>query len=157
MKTAADPTPPPATMPRQRSKPLLPVRGVMSLLDKNEDEVLRLIEDGQLAWAFDVALDPKRGRNRELRILPAAVSAYLRGQTCELELADVLWMVLPHDEPVILSRDITRILNVCGTHTYALVRRKLIVPCSTWRRGRGGCGRFTTKSFIEFLKARRFP
>jgi hypothetical protein len=155
MKTAVEPVSPAATMPRQRSKPLLPVRGVMSLVDKSEDQVLRLIEDGQLAWAFDVALDPKRGRNRELRILPAAVSAYLRGQTCSLDWSDVLPLLLPHDGPVILSKDITRILNVCGTHTYALARRKLIIPCSTWRRGRGGCGRFTSKSFIEFLKARR--
>jgi hypothetical protein len=129
----------------------------MSLIDASEDQVLRLIEDGQLAWAFDVALDPKRGRNRELRILPASVSAYLRGQTCELEWADVLRLLLPHDEPVILSKDITRILNVCGTHTYHLASRKLIVPCSTWRRGRGGCGQFTANSFVEFLKARRFP
>jgi hypothetical protein len=129
----------------------------MSLIDENEDKVLQLIEDGQLAWAFSMALDPKPGRNRELRILPAAVSAYLRGQTCELEWADVLRLLLPHNEPVILSKDIYRVLNACSTHLYALARRKLIVPCSTWRRGPGGGGRFTTKSFIEFLKARRFP
>src|ERR1039457_5818270 len=100
-----------ATGPRQRSKPILPVRGVMSLVDKNEDQVLRLIEDGSLVWAFDVALDPKRGRRRELRVLPAAVADYLRGQSCGLEWADVLRLLLPHDEPVILSREITRILN----------------------------------------------
>ena len=157
MKTADDLTPPPATMPRQRSKPLLPVRGVMSLVDLNEDQVVALIEDGQLAWAFDVALDPKRGRNRELRVMPAAVSAYLRGQTCELEWAEVLRLLLPHDEPVILSKDIYRVLNVGSTHLYALARRKLIVPCSTWRRGPGGGGRFTTRSFVDFLTSRRFP
>ena len=144
-------------MPRQRSKPLLPVRGVMSLVDKNEDQVLGLIEDGKLAWAFDVALDPKRGRNKELRILPAAVADYLRGQACLLEWPEVLRLLLPHDEPMLLSRDITRILNVSGTHTYHLARRKLITPRSTWRRGPGGCARFATKSFVEFLKSRRFP
>jgi len=93
-----------------------------------------------------------------LRILPAAVSAYLRGERCSLEWPDVLRLLLPHDnEPVILSKDIYRVLNVCSTHLYAMARRKLIVPCSTWRRGPGGGGRFTRKSFIEFLKARRFP
>ena len=155
MNVVAQPAPQPALVERQRSKPLLPVRGVMSLVDKNEDQVLRLIDDGQLAWAFDVALDPKRGRNLELRILPAAVSAYLRGQTCELEWADVLRLLLPHDEPVIFSTDITRILNVCGSHTYHLASRKLITSCSTHRRWRGGRGHFTTKSFINFLKERR--
>ena len=141
----------------RRSKPLLPVRGVMSLVDKNEDQVLRLIEDGSLLWAFDVALDTKHGRSKELRILPACVADYLRGQQSPIEWAEVVRSLLPHDEPVILSKDITRVLNVSGTHTYHLVSRKLLAPCSTWRSGRGGCGHFTTKSFVAFLKSRRFP
>jgi hypothetical protein len=134
---------------------MLPIRACISLLDRNEDQVLSLIEEGKLPWVFDVALDPKRGRNRELRILPAAVADYLRGKECSLEWADVLSLVLPHDRPEILSRDITRILNVSGTHTYHLARQKLLVPCSAWRRGRGGCGRFTAGSFTKFLKDRR--
>jgi len=157
MNAAAETLFPPATVSRPHSKPLLPVRGVISLVDRNEDQVLRLIEDGTLAWAFDVALDPKRGRNRELRVLPACVADYLRGQACSLEWADVLRLMLPHDGPVILSKDITRLLNVSGTHTYHLARRKLITPRSTWRRGRGGCARFAADSFVEFLKSRRFP
>src|ERR1035437_3554354 len=106
MNAVAEPVSPPVTMPRQRSKPLMPVRGVMSLVERNEDQVLALIEDGSLAWAFDVALDPKRGHSKELRILPRCVADYLRGQTCSLEWAEVLRMLLPHDEPVILSKDI---------------------------------------------------
>jgi hypothetical protein len=153
MNAVAEPVSPAATM--QRSKPLIPIRGVVSLIDRSEDQVLRLIEDGKLAWAWDVALDPKRGRNRELRVLPAAVASYLRGQACSLEWAEVLAMLLPHDGLEILSRDITRILNVSGTHTYHLARRKLIAPRSGWRRGRGGCGRFAAESFVEFLHARR--
>jgi hypothetical protein len=155
MKTAAEPVAAPTTTRQQRSKPMLPVRACISLLDRNEDRVLSLLESGEIAWAFDVALDPKRGRNRELRILPAAVASYLRGQACSLEWADVLALLSPPDKPVILGTEITRVLNVCSTHTYALARRKLIVPCSSWRRGRGGCGRFTAASFTKFLKARR--
>jgi hypothetical protein len=156
MNAASEPGSPPATMPRQRSKPLLPVRGVVSLIDKNEDQVLALIEDGSLAWAFDVALDPKHGRNMELRILPACVADFLRGQACALEWAEVLRLLLPHDGPVILSKDISRALNVSSTHIYQLAHRKLIVTCSTWRSGPGGCARIAADSFIAFLKARRF-
>lgn len=155
MNAVADPVSPLATPQRQRSKPLLPVRGVVSIIDKNEDQVLALIEEGKLAWAWDVALDTKRGRRRALRILPAAVADYLRGQTCSLDLADVLRLLLPHDEPVILSRDITHALNISSTHLYALARRKQMVPCSTWRTGPSGCARFPAKNFIGFLKARR--
>ena len=148
-------TPTPAL--RRRSKPLLPVRGVVSIIDKNEDQVLALIEEGKLAWAWDVALDPKRGHSKELRILPACVADYLRGQESSLEWADVLRSLLPHDEPVILSRDIIRVLNISSTHLYNFVRRKQMLPCSTWRTGKGGCARFLAKSFVAFLKSRRFP
>jgi hypothetical protein len=157
VNAVAEPVSQPTTPTRQRSKPLLPVRAVISILDKNEDQVLRLVEEGQLAWAWDVRLDTKRGRNKELRILPACVADYLRGQPCALEWTDVLRLLLPHDEPVILSKDITRVLNVSGNHTFHLASRKLISPCSTWRRGRGGCAHFTAQSFVEFLQARRFP
>jgi hypothetical protein len=156
MNAVAEPVSTAAPVSRQRTKPLLPFRGVMSLVDRNKDEVLRLIEDGILLWAFDVAFDPKRGHKKMLRILPACVADYLRGQQCSLEWADVLRSLLPHDEPVILSKDIMRVLNVSGTHTYHLAHRKLLVSCSTWRRGPGGCGQFTTKSFVAFLKSRRF-
>ena len=156
MNLAAEPVSPPATMPRQRSKPLLPVPAVKSLLDKGEDEVKAMAEEGKLAWCWDVSLDPKHGR-RELRILPACVADYLRGQACALEWAEVIRMLLPHDQPVILSKDITRILNVGSTHTYNLARRKLIAPCSTWGTGPKGCARFKSKSFTEFLQSRRFP
>jgi hypothetical protein len=131
------------------------MRGVVSIVDKGEDQVLELIEEGKLAWAWNVALDLKRGRRRELRILPRCVADYLRGQTCSLEWADVLRLLLPHDEPVILSRDIIRVLNISSTHLYNLARRKQMVPCSTWRSGPNGCARFPAKNFVGFLKARR--
>ena len=155
MNARVEPVSPPAPPPRHGSKPLLPIRALTSILDKNEDQVLRLIEDGRLAFAWNVALDPKRARSRELRILPAAVTDYMRGQPCSLDWPAVLRLLLPHDEPVILSKEITRVLNISGSHFYHLARRKLLGPCSTWRRGRGGCGRFTAASFTKFLKERR--
>jgi hypothetical protein len=110
-----------------------------------------------LTWCWDVSLNPKHARKRELRILPAAAAEYLRGRPCSLEWPEVLRLLLRDDGPVILSKDIIRVLNITGEHAYALARRKLLGPCSTWHRGRGGCARFATKSFVEFLKSRRFP
>jgi hypothetical protein len=40
------------------------------------------------------------------------VADYLRGHTSSLEWADVLRLLLPHDEPILLGTEITRILNV---------------------------------------------
>jgi hypothetical protein len=146
-----------ATHLRQRSKPLLPVRGVMSLVDRNEDEVLRMVEAGELLWAFDVAADPKCARCKELRILPACVADWLRGQTCLLEWADVLAMLLPGNAPLILSKEIARTLNISGALLYTLARRKALSSVTAWHCGPGGCGRFTRASVLKFLRDRRFP
>ena len=146
-----------ATVPAKRGKPLLPVRGVCSLIDKSEDFVLALIEDGKIAWAFDVSLrGPERGRSKELRVLPAAVADYMHGRPCELTWASVFSLLLP-DGPIVTSLEIYRMLNVSGTHLYNLVRAKQIVPCSTWRRGPKGKAQFAVVGFKEFLRARRFP
>ena len=156
MNSVAEPVSVPSGMPR-RSKPLLPLRGICSLIDRNEDQTLRLIEEGQIAFAWDFALDPSRARAKELRILPAAVSDYMRGQPCSLRWADVLALVAPDDGPEVLSTQIMRALNVSGEHVYNLARRKVLVPCSTWRRGRGGHARFPRQTFIDFLEERRWP
>lgn len=155
MNTTAEPAAAPAAAPRQRSKPLLPLRGVSALLDQGKGQVLELIEDGSLLWCWNVTLSPKDGRKRELRILPAAVADYLSGRPCALEWPDVLRLLLPHEDPVILATDISRVLNISGTHLYNLARRKVLVPCSTWRPGPGGYARFPVKTFVDFLRARR--
>jgi hypothetical protein len=156
MNAAAESVSPPAPMPRQRSKPMFSVRGVCSLIDVNEDKVLKLIQDGSLAWAWNVAVNRKRGHNRELRVLPAAVADYMHGRPCKLTWADVFSLLLP-DGPIVTSLEIYRMLNVSGDHLYNLVRGKQIICCSTWGRGPKGKARFATVRFIEFLQARRFP
>ena len=105
----------------------------MSVLDTTDRQGLGLIDDGRLAYAFDVALDPNRGRNRELRILPACVASYLRGQACGLEWGEVLRLLLPDDQPVLLAVGIARTLNVTSEHVYALIGRKLLAACSAVR------------------------
>lgn len=155
MTAVAEFVSPPATVQRQQSKPMLPLRGVVALVNKSKDEVLELIEDGSLLWCWDVSLDPKDGRKRELRILPAAIVDFLSGRQCLLDWEDVLRLLLPRAEPLIRSSDISRILNISGTHLYDLARRKVLAPCSPWRKGPGGQAKFPTKSFVDFLKSRR--
>ena len=135
---------------------MLPLRGVCSLVDRDENKVLEMIESGEIAWAFDVSLSQKPGRKRYLRVLPAAVADYLNGRPCELKWAKVLGLMLP-DAPTILASEITRMLNVSCDHTYHLVDRKQIVACSTRRPGPGGSARVQAKAFIQFLQQRRFP
>jgi hypothetical protein len=156
MTGIAEIVPAPAAPQRPRTKPLLPVRGVCSLVDKDEDKVLELIESGEIAWAFAVSLAQKPGRDRYLRVLPAAAADYLKGRACELQWADVLGLMLP-DAPTILANEITRILNVSSGHTYRLIEQKQIIGNPTRRRGPGGSARVPMKSFEQFLRQRRFP
>jgi hypothetical protein len=156
MSAVSESVSPPAPVPRQKSKPLLPVRGVCSLIEKNEDQVLKLIKDGGIAWAFNVAVNRRRGHNRELRVLPAAVADYMHERHCKLTFSDVFSLLLP-DGPTITSVEIYRVLNISGSHLYNLVRAKQIVPCSTWGRGPKGKARFAAVRFIQFLQQRRFP
>jgi hypothetical protein len=146
----------PAATPRQRSKPLLPLRGVCSLVDKDENKVLELLESGEIGWTFDVSLAQKPGRRRHLRVLPAAVADYLKARACQLSWEDVLGLMLP-DAPTIFASEIARTLNVSSDHIYNLLARKQIIACPTRRRGPGGSARVPTKSFIQFLQQRRFP
>ena len=156
MNASAESVSRPATPQRHKTKPLLSVRGVCSLVDKSQNKVLELIESGEIAWAFDVSLAQKPGRKRHLRILPAAVADYLKGLTCELKWADVLGLMLP-DAPAILACEITRVLNVSSEHTYNLIDQKQIIASPTRRRGPGGSARVPAKSFVQFLQKRRFP
>ena len=129
MNVATDPASPSATMPRQRrGKPLLSVPCVRSLIDQGDRQTKRLIEEGKIAWCFDLTLDPTRARAKELRVLPAAVADYIRGQACSLKWPDVLALVMPHDGPQVSSTQIMRALNISGEHVYNLARRKVLTP-----------------------------
>jgi hypothetical protein len=144
-----------ATPQRARTKPLLSLRAVGSLVDKPPRKVGELIESGEIAWAFALSLDQKPGRDRYIRALPAAVADYLKGRACELQWKDVIGLMLP-DAPTILACEITRILNVSSDHTYHLIDGKQIIACPTTRRpGPGGSARVPRKSFIQFLQQRR--
>jgi hypothetical protein len=162
MKTSLDSSMPeaavtaPAPAQRARSKPLLPILGVCTLLDCDQDDVLKLIREGRIAWCWDVAVNIKRGHKHYLRFLPASVADYLRGCPCSLKWPEIFNLLLP-DTPTVTSVDLYHMLNVSGDHLYNLVKAKQIVPCSSWRRGPLGKAHFAPARVIEFLQKRRFP
>jgi len=56
-------------------RPLVPIEAVMVLIDRDEDDILNLVELGKLRWAFDIS-SPGTKR-RELRIHRESVLEYL--------------------------------------------------------------------------------
>jgi len=129
----------------------------MSLLDASESAVLRMIENGELLFAFDLALQPSRARKRELRILPQSLEAYQAGCKRPLEWGHVERMLLPGAEGTVLSVELERVLNVSQSHLQHLLSRKELLLCTRGRRGRGGSARVWRHSAAAFLRRRRWP
>jgi hypothetical protein len=146
----------PTVAANERARPMWTIGGLKSLLSRNEDQVLSLIENGDLLWAFDLSLVPERASRKELRVLPACVETFLAGRKCELQWDDVARLIVPHNLLSITSLEIQRSLNVTSTHVGALMRRKLLGRASEARTGPGGSARVMTSAFLDFMKSRRF-
>ena len=141
----------------KRGLPCLPVRGVMSILDMAEREVLDLIDDGRLPWAWDVALQPALAHKKALRVLPECVTDFAAGRKCDLEWRDVVNLLLPGDTELVLATQIERAMNVTETQISRLLRHDLLEAARAGRRGHGGSAAIYRNSFIRFLHRRRFP
>ena len=155
----------PATIapPRRRSvkpRPLMPLSAVEWRLDRHEYEVITMIEEGELLWAFDVRA-PKAS-HAELRVLTQSVQDYLAGR-CSLadkdEDADwqrVARLIFP-DQPSIVTGELTRSLSCGRQHAINLVygRQFRLVPGSAIRPGPGGSPRLETASVAGWLRKRR--
>lgn len=145
----------PESVKRPRGRPMLPVRGLMSVLDKTYLEVWKLIDNGDLSWVFDVSLQPGIARRRELRILADCAADYAEGRECALSLDQVFELLIPHGEPVLVGDEIEHCLNISDLHLSNLAERKLLNRCDRGHRGIGGESKFTRTSFTSFLTSRR--
>jgi hypothetical protein len=130
----------------------------MSQLGLGEREVLQMIDEGQLLWAFDLALDScGSARKRKLMLLPQCVDDWQIYGKSSLTWAEVLTLVLPQGQETLRAKELIRCLNVCESHLYNFLRRKEITACSKWWRGPKGSASISTPSVIEFLKKRCYP
>jgi len=160
--------------------PMLDVAAVRAALGVNEDEVLDLIQEGHLAWAWDIAT--KAAEKAETRIFARSVSAYQnseygpRSVANELTFDEVVALAFTgraNDRPWLWGREITRAFNCSSEHVLNLIREGSlsllpghVVPKSQipnrksqigWRRGRGGSPCVSWVSAVEFLRRRRLP
>jgi hypothetical protein len=159
---------------------MVDIAAVRAALGVNEDDVLNLIDEGHLAWAWDIAT--KQATKAEMRILARSVSAYqnaeqgLRGVSNEFTFEEVAAFVLGgQHRPWLWGRELSRALNCSSEHVLNLVREgslKLLpghmVPNGQrrtganrgngeigWRRGPGGSPCVAYESVLRFLKERK--
>jgi hypothetical protein len=142
-----------------KPRPLMPIAAVMWRLDRHENAVLAMIEEGELLFAFDVrapkALKPSP------RVLAQSVEDYLAGNRPRDEDEQTEWrrivsLIFP-DKPVLVKYELARLLNCGRQHATDLVyaRQFRLVPGSRIRPGPGGSAQIETASVEKWLLKRR--
>jgi hypothetical protein len=141
-----------------KPRPLMPISAVTWRLDRHENEVLAMIEEGELLFAFDVR-SPKALKSSP-RVLAQSVEDYLAGnrprEDEQTEWQRVASLIFP-DKPVLVKYELARLLNCGRQHATDLVyaRQFRLVPGSRIRPGPGGSAQIETASVQEWLLRRR--
>jgi len=125
-------------------------------LDKDEDAILRLIESGDLLWAWNVAAKATRGA-KEMRVLPKCVGDFAAGRECRIEFEDVVQALTRGETETLAASEVSAVLNVSSTQVYNLIASRQLMALSTWRTGPGGSARVSVDSFTRFLRERAWP
>ncbi|MDB6111298.1 MAG: hypothetical protein JWR69_3048 [Pedosphaera sp.] len=150
--------------------PLLDVAAVRGALGVDEDDVLLLIEDRVLPWAFNIAVKcgvqkmgewSERTLRREIRVLSKCVTQYqsIGGYKAakRIEWPEALRLILPNDKPFLLGTELEQAFICSNELVIDLVKSRQLdlMPGTDYRRGRGGSPVITRASVERFLKARR--
>src|ERR1051325_3547560 len=147
--------------------PTLTLAGARGSLGVSEDAILRMIEEGDISWSWNIAT--RGATRRELRLLAACLPAADGGPKPELKLDQVVRLVLGAKRPFIWGKHFYRAWNFDSQHLFNLIRDGSLQILSNhaapkeakdeahvgWRRGPGGSPCITWNSAVEFLKTRK--
>jgi len=121
----------------------------------DEDDILAMIEDGQLEYAWNIGL----GASRTIRIYPACIDHYLRTGgtrpfrgTCSDHIRRSLG-----GKPFTTGTRLALLLNCGGTHVINLVEADALClqPGTAWSPGPHGSPLITMQSIEQFFAQRR--
>lgn len=126
----------------------------MVLLDQDQDAVLALIEDGHLAWAWDIR--SREAERREVRIWRESLISHLAGhRQPDLDELTVIDSILPHFGPDIRSPQLQRLFTASQGHIGNLIDQGLIHGLNEATTGKNGFVRVSRDSIVNFLRRRR--
>ena len=140
------------------ARPLVSTGTALSVIQRldYEEQVLALVESGDLLWAWDVAA-PNANR-REIRILGQSINAYLAGNPGpDIPPEGVMRLLFPEGHPTLSASELARRMNLCSTHMLTLCRSGCLrlVPGARVRRGPSGSPQVELSSVAKFLEQRR--
>jgi hypothetical protein len=137
---------------------MLGIESVKALLDVSEDDVLDLIGDGQLRWAWN--LSATSGPRSFVRVWSRSVTCYLvpGAQPPEPDTLDIVIEELLPDGPTgrVRAVELQRVFNVSSGHVLNLLAAGALQMAkrSVCRIGHGGSPEITRASVVELLKGR---
>lgn len=152
------PAPMHAPIPFQIRRPLLDVPTCATITDRPTEEILRLIQSGQLRLAFDLARPG--ARRRELRVLGRCLAEFMQGtQPAGVETPASVRAEIDGIFPALADNlkacTVLRLFNCSSDHVLDLARKGLITVARPGRRGANGDLLLQRASLVEFLVSRR--
>jgi hypothetical protein len=125
----------------------------------DEDDIVALIEEGFIAFAWNIALSTSGAR--ETRIWPACIDHYKRTlgrlpfDAPESVVISDLVRAVAGDKPFVLGSKLRLALNCSSTHIINLIGSKqlILMPGVAFRRGPGGSPLITVPSLQQFLSS----
>ncbi len=139
---------------------LVPLRLCSVAFGIGEDEIMEMIEDGRLQWAFDL----RRKNSKKMFVFVLAESLQKAQDNLINRLAfyndeDKEWnrvieIILPHKKPLIKGSEIVKAFSISSQHMMNLVNDRLLVALNVKRR-RTATPIITRDSIINFLRERR--
>ena len=137
-------------------RPLLHMRTVQDCLDKTQEEVANMIECGELAYAFDVAMPAASRKEPRVFALCVAEKAGWKnpvGATRNLQLPEVVNMILPGRD--VRSTELTRLFSCSHQQVYQLAAQLQVTKKPEAAAGPTAYTVFSRASVAEWLAERR--
>lgn len=138
------------------NRPLVPITSAIIILNREESEVLKMIDDGRINFAFDLA-HPTADRRRKIHIHRESVEA---AKQSSFRSADSLAALLQRTVPRGAAGNVSiKALSICfnlsETHVTNLAAAGCLRCVSEARTGPGGSALIERTSIIAFLTHRR--
>src|SRR5713101_9707999 len=137
-------------------RPLLSMKTAMVVLNRDERQVMRLIKQGALAWAFDVRR--ASSQRAAVRIFRPCLAEYLEAPEppgpAPRDLEEVLHAILPAEGPLAPATLVARAFGCSGSHITNLIRDGLLIVARSSPR-RAVSASLSRGSILGFLRERR--
>lgn len=107
-----------ATLKLPDARPMWPLNACACILDRTDAEIISMIEDGRLQYAWNIAT--RRADRAEWRIWRGSIHAYAAGEITMQGPFKVLAGLFPHSRETLRTPELERLLSCSPRHVQRL-------------------------------------